>query len=82
MERLRHAVRIDRPLEDVYALARQVERYPAFLPGYTESRIIEERDGRYLLARAALIDGQTVRWKSWVWFTENESIDFEQSEGP
>src|SRR5262245_40844971 len=82
MTTLKHAVEIEKPLEDVYALARQVDRYPEFLPGYLESRILDRRDGRLLLERKAIIQGRLFQWKSWVAFQTNKTIFFTQVEGP
>jgi ribosome-associated toxin RatA of RatAB toxin-antitoxin module len=82
MTRLQHAVVIERPLPDVYALARQVERYPEFLPGYLESRILRYEGDRALLQRKACVSGELKEWKSWVFFQENQAITFEHAEGP
>ena len=49
MTKLTHTVEIQRPLSEVYGLARQVERYPEFLPGYVESRIVQRRESGALL---------------------------------
>ena|SRR5438132_3651289 len=82
MEQLQHTVQINRPLQYVYDLARRVESYPDFLPGYIESQILERQNGRWLLARAAIVQGKIIRWKSWVEFIENKALTFEQVEGP
>ena len=82
MTKLTHSVNIQKPLSEVYDLARQVEKYPNFLPGYVESRIISVRENGALLERAARIRGKLVRWKSLVRWKENEAIHFIQQEGP
>ena len=82
MTRLEHAIRIDRPLGVVYALAAEVERYPEFLPGYLESRIIERRNGDVLLERRAYVQGKLTQWKSWAHFTPDRAIEFEHAAGP
>jgi ribosome-associated toxin RatA of RatAB toxin-antitoxin module len=82
MTRLEHSILINRPLTDVFALARQVETYPDFLPGYIESRIVERRGETLLLQRAAIVRGKHYRWQSFVQFEENRAITFEQAEGP
>lgn len=82
MTRLQHSAVIERSLSDVYALARQVERYPEFLPGYLESRILKYEEDRILLQRKALVNGELKEWKSWVSFQENETISFKHVEGP
>ncbi len=82
MTRLEHAVEIERPLADVYARARDVERYPEFLPGYLHSRILEWQNGSALLERKALVRGKVRQWQSWVQFTDGRAIDFEHAAGP
>jgi ribosome-associated toxin RatA of RatAB toxin-antitoxin module len=82
MTRLEHGVLIRRPLAEVYALCRQVERYPEFLPDYRESKILSQIGDAFLLERAAVMKGQLYRWKSWARFKENQSIHFEHVEGP
>jgi ribosome-associated toxin RatA of RatAB toxin-antitoxin module len=82
MQSLEHSTLIEKPLKEVYALARQVERYPEFLPGYIESRILERHGDKALLSRAAKLDGRILRWTSWVSFRQDESMLFEQAEGP
>jgi len=81
MQQLNHSVDIARPLPEVYQLARQVERYPEFLPGYIESSVQEIQKDRLLLARKAVMRGKIRAWKSWVRFTDNECIDFEHAAG-
>src|SRR5262245_21527985 len=82
MTRLRHPIVINRPLKEVYALAEQVERYPEFLPGYIESRIIGRDGQRILLARKAKIDNTLHAWMSWATFEPPHTIHFEHAEGP
>jgi ribosome-associated toxin RatA of RatAB toxin-antitoxin module len=79
---LQHSVTIEKPVHDVYALAREVERYPEFLPGYVESRILEKRDDQTLLLRKAIVRGTLHEWQSWVRFQPDEAIDFEHAAGP
>ena len=83
MTPLKHTAVIDCPLHQAYALAEQVERYPEFLPGYSESRFIEQHpDGRRLLARKATVRGVSHAWRSWVRFEKDQWIDFEHAAGP
>jgi coenzyme Q-binding protein COQ10 len=82
MPHLRHFAVIECPVSEVYALASQVERYPEFLPGYLESRILERESDRVLLQRSAMVAGAVKKWKSWASFKENETILFEHAEGP
>lgn len=81
MTRLRHAIVINRPLEEVYALAKDVERYPEFLPGYLESKIVDRQGDRLLLQRKATLRGEIKQWKSWASFSP-QGITFEHAEGP
>jgi ribosome-associated toxin RatA of RatAB toxin-antitoxin module len=76
MIQLNYAIDIDRPLKDVYALARQVERHPEFLPDYLSCRVVERQPDRLLLERTALIRGKLEAWRSWVSFRENEGLYF------
>lgn len=82
MTPLKHSVTIDRPVRDVYALAEQVERYPEFLPGYVESRVLERQGDQTLLQRKALVRGRLHEWRSWVRFTRDQAIQFEHAAGP
>ena len=82
MIRFEHSVEIDRPVSDVYSLAEQVERYPEFLPGYLESRIIARRDDGILLERKAFVKGRMTQWRSWASFRPEQTIRFEHAEGP
>jgi ribosome-associated toxin RatA of RatAB toxin-antitoxin module len=82
MTYLHHEVEIKRPVAVVYALAKDVESYPNFLPGYVHSKIVTHSDDGALLRRAALIRGELVEWTSWVRWRENRAIHFEQQEGP
>ena len=77
-----HEVLIDRPAEDCFHLASQVERYPDFLPGYLKSRVIERQADRFLLERSALVRGRLHEWSSWVQLRPNEEILFEHAAGP
>jgi ribosome-associated toxin RatA of RatAB toxin-antitoxin module len=82
MTRLEHSIEIDRSLTEVYALAQQVERYPEFLPGYLESRIIGRSNSKVLLERKAIVRGQLREWRSWVSFLNGHQILFVHAAGP
>jgi ribosome-associated toxin RatA of RatAB toxin-antitoxin module len=82
MIRLEHRIAIDRPLQVAYALARDVERYPEFLPGYIESKIVARAGERMLLQRSALVGGYIQEWKSWASFPDDRTLIFEHAEGP
>ena len=76
MTLLEHAVEIDRALPEVYRRALAVETYPAFLPGYLESRLLRQEKERGLLQRKALVRGTVREWQSWVRFDPERSIDY------
>jgi coenzyme Q-binding protein COQ10 len=82
MTSLFHTTLIEKPLSDVYALAQDVERYPEFLPGYIESRIVARTPRGVLLARKARVRGREHAWRSWVRFTPLQTIVFEHAAGP
>jgi ribosome-associated toxin RatA of RatAB toxin-antitoxin module len=82
MTRLEHTIDIERPLTDVVKLAKQVEKYPEFLPGYLESRIVEKKEDAVLLERKAVVKGKLHTWRSWVRFPNEEHIEFEHAAGP
>lgn len=82
MTRLSHSVIIDRPLSDVFQLATQVERYPEFLPGYLESRVVDREPQRFLLQRRGMVRGKIYEWRSWVKIAYPNHLEFEHAEGP
>jgi ribosome-associated toxin RatA of RatAB toxin-antitoxin module len=71
-----YSVDIARPLTDVYALARQVERQPEFMPEYLSCRVVDQQNDRMLLERTAKIHGKIMAWQAWVRFQENEGVYF------
>ncbi len=82
MARMTHSIDIERPLTEVYALARQVERYPEFMPDYLSSKVIERTPEGDVVERSALVKGKLYVWKSRVTFQENEGVYFVHQEGP
>ena len=69
-------------LEDVYALAEDVERYPEFIPGY-KGEVLSKEGNKSTLQRVVEIMGNQITWKSVATFQKNEwMIEFEQIEGP
>ena len=75
MKRLSFSIDINRPLANVYGLARQVERHPEFLPEYLSCRVLKRGD-RLLLERAAVVKGKKRTWQSWLSFDENAALRF------
>ncbi len=60
--RAENAILIRAPLEEIYALAAAVERWPALLPHYRYVRVREERGRVRLLEMAARRDWIPVWW--------------------
>lgn len=81
MTHIEDSIIIKGELEDIYNLAQQVERYPEFIPGYLESRIVEFRDGKPVIKRVTLVNGKPLGWRSIASFQKNGLIEFEQIEG-
>ena len=71
-----YTIDIARPLTDVYALARQVERQPEFMPDYLSCRVVERKGDQMLLERSAKIRGKVMMWQAWVRFQTNEGVYF------
>jgi ribosome-associated toxin RatA of RatAB toxin-antitoxin module len=79
---LENSIVIKSKLEDVYALAEDVESYPEFIPGYEGSKVLSREENKATIERVAEIMGNQITWKSVATFHQNESIEFEQIEGP
>lgn len=82
MTTLKHTIEIERPIQEVYDVARRVDRYPEFMPEYLSSEIIGQFPDGILVERSAMIGGKLYRWKSKARFKENEVVAFEHQEGP
>jgi coenzyme Q-binding protein COQ10 len=82
MKTFRHSINIGRPIDEVYALAKQVERYPQFMKDYLTSKIIERRADGDLIERSSLVKGKLYSWKSLATYSENEGVYFVHQEGP
>ena len=81
MTHLVYSIDIQRPLAEVYALARQVERQPEIMPDYLSCRVLQREGDRWLLERTAEIHGKIVAWQAWVSFRENEGLYFTHEGG-
>jgi len=82
MIRLQDSILIQRPAAEVYSLISDLEGHQNLLPGYIESRIIEQIRGGCVLQRKAVIHGKLRNWKSLVHFEPDRALHFEQLEGP
>jgi len=52
------------PAQRIYALAAEVERWPAFLPHYRWVTVLERKGGVKLVEMAAQRDGWPVKWQA------------------
>ena len=81
---IENSVTIRAPLEKVYAIAKDVERFPEFMPDVKELMVLE-RDGNRVVTRWAGVIQQfkvTVRWtEEDVWNDEAHTCTFRQLEG-
>jgi ribosome-associated toxin RatA of RatAB toxin-antitoxin module len=59
---LEHRARIAAPFEAVFALARDIEAWPALLPEYGWCRIIERASDRVTFSMGGWIRGWPARW--------------------
>ena len=80
--RLEESIVIDCPPRALYNMIKDVERHADLLPGYTESRIIEQKKDSCIVQREAVMAGKKRRWRSEVWFEDGQRIHFRQVEGP
>jgi len=79
---IENSIVIKGKLEDVYALAGDVERYPEFIKGYEGSKVLSREGNKATIERVVEIMGRQITWKSVATFHKNEWIEFEQIEGP
>ncbi len=80
--RLEDSIVIQRSSRQIYDLIKDVERHAQLLPGYIESRIVERKNGSYIVQREALMAGRVRRWKSEIWMEDGKCMHFRQVEGP
>lgn len=79
---IENSIVIKGKLEDVYAIAEDVERYPEFIEGYEGSKVLSREGNKAIIERVAEIRGRQVTWKSVATFHKNQCMEFEQIEGP
>jgi ribosome-associated toxin RatA of RatAB toxin-antitoxin module len=79
---IENSIVIKGKLEDVYALAEDVERYPEFIKGYEGSKVLGREGNKATIERVVEIMGNQITWKSVATFHKNEGIEFKQIEGP
>jgi len=81
MTHIEDSIVIRGELKNIYNVARDVESYPKFIPGYLESKIVEFREGKPVIKRVTLVKGKPIAWRSIASFQSDKSIEFEQIEG-
>ena len=79
---IENSIVIKGKLEDVYALAEDIERYPEFILSYEGSKVLNREGNKAIIERVAEIRGRQITWKSVATFHKNEGMEFEQIEGP
>lgn len=57
-----HRARIAAPLERVFALAQDVERWPQLLPAYRWCRVLERAPNRLVFSMGGWVRGWPARW--------------------
>ena len=68
--------------EALYALIKDMERFPSFMPDLVGVRVVERGENRTVTAWEAKVDGLTLRWKEEDLFDEaGLRISYRQIEG-
>jgi ribosome-associated toxin RatA of RatAB toxin-antitoxin module len=70
------------PADRVYAVAKDVERFPEFMPDVESLRVVEREGNRTVTTWVGRIQGRRVRWteEDW-WDDERRRCTFRQREG-
>ncbi len=70
------------PLDDVYALAKDIERFPEFMPDLQSVRILERASGDTVSEWVGVIQGRKIRWvEEDEWDDAAHRCRFRQREG-
>ncbi len=70
------------PLDEVYRVAKDVERFPEFMPDVKSVRVLERTDGGTLTEWVGLVQGRKIRWiEDDVWDDTAHLCRFRQTEG-
>jgi ribosome-associated toxin RatA of RatAB toxin-antitoxin module len=70
------------PLERVYALAKDVERFPEFMPDLESVRIVEQRPAVTVTEWVGVVQGRKIRWvEEDVWDDARHLCVFRQRSG-
>jgi ribosome-associated toxin RatA of RatAB toxin-antitoxin module len=82
MPRVEAAATIDAPLDVVYALAKDVERFPEFMPDLDTVRVLERAGNRTVTEWAGRAQGRRIRWiEEDEWDDAARVCTFRQREG-
>ncbi len=82
MPRVEVEALIRAPVETVYALARDVERFPEFMPDLESVRVLQRDGNRTVTEWVGRIQGRRVRWvEEDVWEEATYTCTFRQREG-
>lgn len=82
MPRLHYQRTIPFPREAVFDLVADVERYPAFLPGWREARILRQSDDMQRVEQVLGGLGFSFRFRTTAAFNKPESIRIETRDNP
>ena len=82
MAQVEATIVIRAPLEQVYALAKNVEHFPEFVPDLESVRILERRNGGTVSEWVGVIRGRKIRWvEEDQWDDATHVSRFRQREG-
>lgn len=82
MAQVEATIVIRAPIDEVYALAKNVERFPEFMPDLESIRILERANGDTVSEWVGVIQGRKIRWvEEDEWDDEAHRCRFHQREG-
>ncbi len=83
MTHLKDSIIINRPVEEVYRIAADVESHPKYIPYFKECKIIQRDGNKILVKRVAEIEGKIKSWLGAIAFEDDKKLfRFEQVDGP
>ena len=78
---LEDSIIINATRERAFQLARDVEHYHEFVPGYKPGRLRKESNNRLIIEREAEVGGKLEKWESAVNIYPPNKIEFTQTKG-
>lgn len=82
MARIEASAEIFAPLEQVYAVAKNVEAFPQFMPDLQSVKVLERRNNETLTEWIGTVQGRKIRWvEEDVWDDSRHACQFRQREG-